>query len=46
MATGAGGRRPAYDREAARKATLESLHSQLAERIGSLDWAYPDFVDT
>ena len=39
MATG-GGRRPAYDREAAeaaRKATLESLHSQLAERIGSLD---------
>ena len=35
-----GGRRPTYDRdaaEAARKATLESLHSQLAERIGSLD---------
>lgn len=34
------GRRPAYDRdaaEAARKATLESMHSQLAERIGSLD---------
>ena len=35
-----GGRRPGYDREAAeaaRKATLESMHSQLAERIGSLD---------
>ncbi len=35
-----GGRRPPYDRDAAegaRKATLESMHSQLAERIGSLD---------
>ncbi len=35
-----GGRRPSYDRDAAetaRKATLESMHSQLAERVGSLD---------
>lgn len=34
------GRRPSYDRDAAetaRKATLESMHSQLAERVGSLD---------
>ena len=40
MAASTGGRRPTYDRdaaEAARKATLESLHSQLAARIGSLD---------
>ena len=40
MAGTKGGRRPGYDpdaAEAARKATLESLHSQLAERIGSLD---------
>jgi hypothetical protein len=39
MAARSGGR-PAYDRDAAqaaRKATLESMHSQLAERIGSLD---------
>jgi len=35
-----GGRRPSYDRDAAetvRKATLESMHSQLAERVGWLD---------
>ncbi len=40
MAAGTSGRRPAYDRdeaEVARKAALESMHSQLAERIGSLD---------
>ncbi len=35
-----GERRPGYDRdaaEAARKATLESMHAQLTEQIGSLD---------
>lgn len=40
MAGTSGGRRPSYDRDAAetaRKATLESMHSQLAERVGSLD---------
>ena len=40
MAASTGGRRSAYDRdaaEAARKATLESMHSQLAERVGSMD---------
>ena len=40
MAASAGGRRPSYDRDAAetaRKATLESMHSQRAARVGSLD---------
>ena len=40
MAGTKGGRRPSYDRdaaEAARKATLERMHSQLAERVGSMD---------
>lgn len=40
MAASKGGRRLGYDRdaaEAARKATLESMHSKLAERVGSMD---------
>ena len=40
VASATTGRRPAYDREAAeeaRQATLERMHAQLAEQVGSLD---------
>ena len=42
MARTSSGRRPGYDRdaaEAARTATLESMHTQLVERVASLDSA-------